>query len=157
MNFEKQKALNLLEKWDQEKIKDLILNTLRDCSLINFNNRVAFKEACSEYFNELKNTIKKSKSNDLDDIFDEIERYSTLSIIAINNAHIYDFSLDEYALDKIDYMLKKYKDGLEEWDTTETREILYIADGYILTDFLRWFSYKVKRQFKKEYQLENDK
>lgn len=154
MNFKKQQALNLLEKWEKEDKAETLKSRTFYNSYIPDLDSVAFNEAIYEYFENLEILIKENEISSINEIFEKID--DELTTIANNNANLYDCSWDDDALDKIDYMLENYKDVLEEENITETRDILGIADNYILTDFLREFSNECKSEFEKELDLLNN-
>lgn len=155
MNFKKQQALNLFEKWNKEdKAKTLKSRTFYNSYVPDLDS-VAFKEAIYEYFDNLETLIKESKISSTDEIFEKID--NELTTIAHNNANLYSCSWDDDAFEKMDYMLQNYKYVLEEENLTGTRDVVGIADDYILTDFLTQFSEECKSEFEKELDLLNNK
>ncbi|VEU70660.1 hypothetical protein [Mycoplasmopsis glycophila] len=158
MNFNKQQALNLLGKWYEEDKPETLKSRTFYNSYIPDLDSVAFQEAMYEYFENLETLIKDRGTSSINEIFEKID--NELTTIANNNANLYDCSWNWYndLVRKIDYMLENYKYVItKDNNITNSRDILGIADNYILTDFLREFSNECKSEFEKELELENDK
>ncbi|VEU70329.1 PIN domain-containing protein [Mycoplasmopsis glycophila] len=154
MKFEKEQALNLLQKWEKENKAETLKSRTFYNSFIPDLDSVAFNEAINEYFDNLETLIKENKINSTDEIFEEVD--NELTTIANNNANFYRRSWDDDAFDKVDYILRNYNYVIEEDNITSAWEILGIADNYILTDFLSEFSNECKSEFEKELELENN-
>ncbi|VEU70330.1 hypothetical protein [Mycoplasmopsis glycophila] len=156
MNFNKEKALDLLNKWDeQNKINQITEKVIKvNDELISLNS-VSLIDVAYEYLEHIQYMVKEKEANSLEELFDLV--WDNTSILTECNINIYNHDLQEEAFEKLNYIFENHNEYFQNEIKKDVYAVLRAAEYYIMDDFLYEFHNEFQNQFEKEYELENDK
>ncbi|APJ38699.1 hypothetical protein [Mycoplasmopsis pullorum] len=153
MKFEKEQALNLLEKWNQNDKEQSLKSTVLQNSHIPEIYTVPFEIGVFEYFDYLKTLIQESENNLLDEIFEKLDY--EIPDIAESNINIRCIHLKDDAFAKMDYLIENdYECPYHSKPPKRTiYKVLQHAEYHMIEDFLFEFHDQFKKEFTKELDL----